>query len=514
VKTESFARWFDDAYPRFIFWGLVGIIWFAALARGARDLWAACVVFVATTFLVLIFLVGTYRQKTPLQLPLLVPWGLIFGTMLLSRSFACDLENFQIELWGWFFALVIFYLFMNIVDTEARRLLFFRASGSVLFVIGAVAGAQYWTNRAAAPNIQISGTLVNPMILAGFSLNWMFLAWRQRAEDRWFVWLFAAGALLLFGTMQRSALVLAFGGIACAEARALARAPSRHEPARYLFVLLGLLTIAALYAKHQHNVELERVASHVSGARLSYWAAALALWQHAPWFGVGLGGFGTAYSFVRTAGVENTLFAHSFPLQLLAETGLLGATAWALLIIDLIHGHRATSPVSKPRRFSAYEWTLVIVLLYSLVSINLDYWINKVLCLCLLGAVCRNLPSKPRRLPGLWMAALGVVLFFLTPFWLSPWVASRIQVAGEKAEQAGRLDAAERAYRTAVEVNPQNAESYWHLFNLYANRYLAHPNPEDMIRADDCIMHALSNKKDLLYFKGLAHFRRALAKPQ
>ena len=67
--------------------------------------------------------------------------------------------------------------------------------------------------------------------------------------------------------------------------------------------------------------------------RSENWRAALDVFAEAPLFGVGLMRFGAAYLQVRAPEMNVTRYAHSGPLQLLAETGLLGGLLGAAALV-------------------------------------------------------------------------------------------------------------------------------------------------------------------------------------
>ncbi len=63
--------------------------------------------------------------------------------------------------------------------------------------------------------------------------------------------------------------------------------------------------------------------------RLEYWEAALAMWREAPLRGLGINQFREYYSAYKALQAEEALHAHNAPLQLLAETGLIGLGLFA-----------------------------------------------------------------------------------------------------------------------------------------------------------------------------------------
>jgi O-antigen ligase len=67
--------------------------------------------------------------------------------------------------------------------------------------------------------------------------------------------------------------------------------------------------------------------------RIAHWKAAVDMWRSRFWFGVGLGGYASAYpDFNLPAWILPLGHAHNIYLNMLAETGLLGLCAYLLLL--------------------------------------------------------------------------------------------------------------------------------------------------------------------------------------
>ncbi|MBX3000432.1 MAG: O-antigen ligase family protein [Caldilineaceae bacterium] len=71
--------------------------------------------------------------------------------------------------------------------------------------------------------------------------------------------------------------------------------------------------------------------------RLAHWLAALRMWDQAPWLGVGAGNYAAVYPEVRLPLWKDPLgHAHNIYLNILAETGLIGLSAYLLMWILII----------------------------------------------------------------------------------------------------------------------------------------------------------------------------------
>ncbi len=93
--------------------------------------------------------------------------------------------------------------------------------------------------------------------------------------------------------------------------------------------------------------------------RMAHWQAALAMWRTHFWLGVGLGCYEAAYPAYRLLNWPLPLgHAHNFYLNLLAETGLIGLSAYLWLLGDL-WGRLAHAA----ERLSGWRWGLAVGLL-------------------------------------------------------------------------------------------------------------------------------------------------------
>ncbi len=71
--------------------------------------------------------------------------------------------------------------------------------------------------------------------------------------------------------------------------------------------------------------------------RLAHWAAALRMWEQAPWLGIGPGNYAVVYPAVRLPLWEEALgHAHNIYLNTLAESGLIGLTAFVVMWLALV----------------------------------------------------------------------------------------------------------------------------------------------------------------------------------
>ncbi len=95
----------------------------------------------------------------------------------------------------------------------------------------------------------------------------------------------------------------------------------RHKNvARGICALASVAVLFIFYFKFgPHQSELYK-----GSDRWEWWMAALRMAYHHPWTGIGLGAYGTAFPFFKHHPGQNSIYAHSFPIELLGETGIPG----------------------------------------------------------------------------------------------------------------------------------------------------------------------------------------------
>jgi tetratricopeptide (TPR) repeat protein len=141
---------------------------------------------------------------------------------------------------------------------------------------------------------------------------------------------------------------------------ALLLAPGLRRYRRRLLIAAGL-GVAALTSVGLIALILgpERAGVGLSlTVRLEYWEAALAMWREAPLRGLGINQFREYYSAYKATQAEEALHAHNAPLQLLAETGLIGLALFAgTLALFVRRGLRvAWGPKLPAAGGSSPEW--------------------------------------------------------------------------------------------------------------------------------------------------------------
>jgi hypothetical protein len=218
-----------------------------------------------------------------------------------------------------------------------------------------------------------------------------------------------------------------------------------------------------------------------------------------PWAGIGLGNFGSAYLSYKVGAGQHTLFAHSLPVRLLAETGGLGTAAVVLFLIAWLR-RLAPSRDEIPPRWPFLLGAL-LMLAYSLLSVGLEYLANLLTLWVFLGIAAAGRPARP------WKARRSIVIAAAAaglagvPYLLSPLQASRLCVAAQERLAARDWAAAERGFAAAAGTFPLDFEAERGWAEALFGRYQSGRDPRDL---DAAIAHqaraaGLNRRQDFLW---------------
>jgi hypothetical protein len=534
---------FDRYYSAFIFWGLIAAVWFAALFEAAHNLWAASLYFGAVSLMGLVFCIGRFRDSKPVRFPLIGPLALLLLAFRLSLWQSWDVETGWLEFWGWTFTVLLFYLSVNVMESDADVERFMTWAGAVVVPL---LGYCLW-QRFGPPQVppeglkptvglfgygyltvpfsqvllgktlhvrygqwEIHASLINSVVMAGFVLYWtLFYGMKAKRDWRELGMGLCCIAVLAFSRSWWAFIALIVSaGIYSRDALRRFAATHKKKAALALGFLVFFLA-AAVYIKTHHGVERAADSTYYhASSRWYYWLAALHMWERFPWTGVGLGGYATAFPHFKLGQVENTLFAHGGVPQMLSETGVFGLTAWIVLVIAYVHlrlTKRAASRHTPLQR--ALDATLISVLFYSLLSINLDFLLNKFTFFLLLAGTLVSRPLKTYPIRPLWAVTAGLSLILLSSLWLNLLTASRLYASGVYWERQGNVLKAVDLYTSAISVEPFHADSYWQLSRLYSASYKRTHSADELSAARMYLQKAIHYKKDIRYFKDLENLK-------
>jgi len=181
-----------------------------------------------------------------------------------------------------------------------------------------------------------------------------------------------------------------------------------------LNLLLVLFFVAATVTVFLPQLPLPAMGG-TPGVRQVIWEGSSRMFFQKPLFGWGNGSFQLLFPRFRSSdfflrGVStNTVHAHSEPLEILAESGLIGFVLWAALIIILL------KQALNKRKKTLIEWGIItgviVLLLEGLTSVALR-WTTSVYLMVMLMSLMPAGQSSIKKLPR-WTAVLPVVVGLL-----------------------------------------------------------------------------------------------------
>jgi len=326
---------------------------------------------------------GAVRREIRLRTPfLLFPLLLFIGAAALSLWDGVELQVYGLpELLKWLQILALFWLVVDHVD--ARRLPWLVGGLLLIGVFQAALGLWQFGLRGTGPDhyailgdryYRAYGTFEQPNPYAGYlglvfplgvglSVNWLTGKMVTRSQSTrpqgvpiTNLPIYQLSALLLSTLLMGVALVASWSrggwlGMGAAGVVMLAALPRRGWIGLLLVTLvvvgtLGLdathLLPAEISARLTDFVEYVRFedvrgvgindANYAVLERLAHWQAALDMWRANFWSGVGFGDYEPAYADFRLLNWPIALgHAHNYYLNIAAETGLLGLSAYLLL---------------------------------------------------------------------------------------------------------------------------------------------------------------------------------------
>lgn len=496
--------------------GLVGCVWFSVFARAAHDLWASCTIFACLTFFTLLFMVDRFITHKPVRLPLALPSAflLIAGSVSLTQSF--NFAATRHELWILFFSLVAFYLFINSMESAEDVQRFFQRTSLVLIPLALIclydqitghpegyAKIQLFSFILSYGHWEIAGTLISSILLSSFALFWGFYVLERPQRSPLTILLWLAFAIILILSRSSWAIVSLMGGMVFFESHKLVKL--YHKQKKTILVIamaaaaLLLLVLFIKFGKHQNQ--------HYSGFnRLTWWMAALRMFSECPWTGIGLGAFHTAYPYFRIPTAQATLYAHSSVLQIFAESGLLGSTAMILFFWTLATMvRRSPARTMQAPSQKAILAALVTVVISSLITISLEYFLTKFLIFLFLGALLteRQGAQVPIHRP-LWLWPIAAVFITLLPYWLSPFQASRLYQSALAYDHLGDWEMSRSQFRDALSLDSHNGDLYAALAFSYQKSAIKNRSAQDYKLSRNYMLQAYRWKRDARYLSLLA----------
>lgn len=155
----------------------------------------------------------------------------------------------------------------------------------------------------------------------------------------------------------------------------------------------------------------------VQEARFEYWRQAAVAIKERPWFGGGPGTFYLQSVRLQVAPRSYSWFAHSFPLQLLVELGVIGFIPLLFLVVILARhvflvffgANRHTSIVQE-----SLVWGALLTFAYSGYEFNLDYLVVWIVLCATIAVLLKPDRQQGGRIVEIWCFVLLFVFVFLS----------------------------------------------------------------------------------------------------
>ncbi|MHB0981150.1 MAG: O-antigen ligase family protein [Thermoleophilia bacterium] len=260
-----------------------------------------------------------------------------------TRRLLRKLDDVRYALWG-------IVVFGSIISAQA--------------VVGYVGGQRAASDLSSVTELRVGSVLGHPNQLAGLLVLILpvalaLLLWERRFAPRLVVAcaVSVVGLGLLF-TLSRTGWLAAIVGLLVAALLA------RGRVLLWVLAFLAVLAIAVSAAGATGALE-ERARSTTNlgqfevSSRLEFWSASLKMAEQSPVVGVGLANYPEAYAdlnlqgkwYLPGPGFRPPPHAHNLVLTLLAETGLLGISAFFGLLISILvtalRAHRLADPHTR-----------------------------------------------------------------------------------------------------------------------------------------------------------------------
>ncbi len=477
------------------------VVVFSPFARASWDIWAETFIHVVSLVILLVYLIQKLWDSESLSFRNNVKsayFPLAVFLIISAVSYLTSINRFNTrnELFNLINYAFLFFLAGGLMGNrttpgdrgfnsrdemswdENRQYFFWllMGIGAVLSLIGF---------RQFLDRVSVTGTMVNPNILAGYLVMLLpvslGLVIKNRAlKNRRILFLVTSGLILicLFLTRSLGGIIGAFLGVLLVAHLMLGREFLRRY--RYhiitLFVLMGVLLMVKLGEVNITN-------------RLSWWKAGIKMIVDHPFSGVGFGNFGSAYPCYKS-GALNSLYAHNVLLRTGAETGVPGLMVFIWFLIRILRRRKASDNI--------LFCSICGVLVQNLVDYNLCIPANAILFWMLLGMMNGKREDNlkggislelNREKKGILTVIIIIMVLGASAAAIKPFLASRYWVfgnnrvreagisPGETEKKEGKpginaLKEAELFYRKAIGLDPLNSMNYSALADVYMSYYV------------------------------------------
>jgi hypothetical protein len=446
---------------------------FAVSARGAHDIWAATICYVASFLILAWFLLHSAWHERPVKISFLLFLLIIVGAFGLSYRAAGQPYESWLELMDWLAVFALVLVGWQIWGEDNNVAPFIYGGAIAVMIQGPVCIYRYFVPPGI---VEKWGTLINANFMVAFLILWtpvLIEQWRSTKKKFWLVSLFSGA--VAFATAQSTwgwicllmVLPLYFG-------KDVLAGLYRRKPQliKIILTLTVVLIAGLLYDKFTRVYEWSyAIPPRDSTSRLLWWSSGLKMFAAHPWTGIGVGNFPSAYLAFKVGDGQSTLYPHSVLVGLLAETGILGTTAVLLCGVYLVWCLLRDQATLRTR------WPYIVGLmgcgLFSLISLSVEIFSNLFCCWLFIAIATAPLLQKTILLRKSVALCLAAALVAMIPQTIAPFRASQLRVAGELLVEQGDLDSAIIAATRAELLNPHDPGAPRMAARAHIGRYMA-----------------------------------------
>lgn len=309
-------------------------------------------------------------KQTPLDMPVvLFIVTMIIVFILNSPDYKISLEGFRavIQYILWYFVIIqllkdeqsaknVCLVLVLVVSIMALH-------GIYQFIIG-VENPSGWTDsKEAGVRARVFSILSSPNILGSLialvtpiCLSFVFIAKKIATKIIYFFLAMCMIGAILF-TFSRGAWI-GFAASICLYVFL------KDKRLFIPFIILGLLAVIivpGVAGRITYMLSPEYIESSLRGGRLVRWADGIRIFLTTPIFGVGLGHFGGAVAMnneiVYSVGLQNfkTYYMDNYYLKTAVETGIVGLTAFVILMYQVVLNGLRTIKITKSKEIKELE---------------------------------------------------------------------------------------------------------------------------------------------------------------
>jgi len=298
---------------------ITAILFLSPLMRFSWDTGPQTLACLASLLLILTL---SMDRKLVFNLYLLLPCAAFAGVSLVSLFANSNQAVVRDGLLVLVSSLAMAYAASAAPEQDIKTILLFPVLAGFAFSVVILSRPLFNLAGFGADSTGFLQTIVNFNVLAGYSLLVLplsFIFWENGGYPALIISL--AIFFSITATGSRTASVCALGILLI---YSLVTGKERKKLSLYLGLVLLSATAILLLSKSGLSQSLFD--------RAAWWRTALAMFLARPFTGVGWGNFGDYFLVYRPAAGLNSIYAHNLVLQVAAETGVFGLSAFTLLI--------------------------------------------------------------------------------------------------------------------------------------------------------------------------------------